>query len=295
MSANLYYAATYRRSPLLPRTTDTPVGRLAVCLRFRDEALFLKEWLDYHIAAGVDHFFLYNNYSEDDYLSVLHPYLDRNVVTLIDWPHVPASPTAEEDCLARTRGNFQWVGFIDADEFAVVRDGRSLPEFLDEFSDAPAVALHWYYYGSSGHESRPRDWVIRAYRHRDRLPNNHFKVFVQPGHTIKCRNSHNFYYKHGRCARREDGRRVFGSLASPGTAERAWINHYYCKSLQDYTEKATRRSTLDRSGMREPSRQLLNARLALLASNDIEDPSAIVYFEARTRAAYPLVMPDSSA
>lgn len=47
------------------------------------------------------------------------------------------------------------MGFIDADEFVVVRDGCSIPEFLSDFGNAPAVALHWYYYGSSGHERRP--------------------------------------------------------------------------------------------------------------------------------------------
>lgn len=258
-------------------------GRVAICLRFRDEARFLEEWLEYYLAAGVDHFFLYNNFSTDDYLSVLRPYQERGYVTLIDWPRKPASPAAEHDCIVRTRGRFEWVGFIDANEFVVVRDGRSIPEFLDDFGDSPAVALHWYYYGSNGHERRPHEWVIRAYTRRAAEPNQHFKVFVRPEQVTRNRNSHNFYYRGARCAVREDGRPVYGSMAWPPSARHAWVNHYYCKSLEDYLEKAARASTLDKSGIREPSRQEAWARAAMTAANEVIDTCAVDYFEDRRR------------
>ena len=48
--------------------------RVALCLIFKNEAPFLKEWLDYHLALGVDHFYLYNNNSDDDFREVLRPY-----------------------------------------------------------------------------------------------------------------------------------------------------------------------------------------------------------------------------
>jgi hypothetical protein len=260
---------------------DQPCGRLAVCLRFRDEARFLDEWLEYYLAAGVDHFFMYNNFSSDNYQEVLQTYQLRGQVSLIDWPRKPASPDAEHDCIERTRGRFDWVGFIDADEFIVVRDGRTIPDYLDDFGDVPAVALHWYYFGSNGHEQRPNDWVIRSYTRRAEKPNHHFKVFVRPEQVTRNRNSHNFYYRHARCAVREDGRRVFGSMASPATAKNAWINHYYCKSKEDYLEKSARSSTLDKSGIKEPSRQEAAAQAAMLAANDVVDHCAVDYLELR--------------
>ena len=39
---------------------------LAIVAIVKDEAHYLKEWLDYHLAAGVDHFFIYDNDSKDD-------------------------------------------------------------------------------------------------------------------------------------------------------------------------------------------------------------------------------------
>ena len=52
---------------------------VALCLRFRDEARFLPEWLEYYLAAGVDHFYLYNNFSEDGFRSVIQPWVDTGL------------------------------------------------------------------------------------------------------------------------------------------------------------------------------------------------------------------------
>ena len=48
---------------------------LAVAAIFKDEAPYLREWLDYHLLAGVEHFYLYNNDSTDDYAEMLKPYV----------------------------------------------------------------------------------------------------------------------------------------------------------------------------------------------------------------------------
>ena len=40
---------------------------LAICAIFREEAPFLEEWLTFHSGVGVTHFYLYNNYSTDNF------------------------------------------------------------------------------------------------------------------------------------------------------------------------------------------------------------------------------------
>ena len=60
--------------------------RISLCLIFKNEAPFLKEWLDYHLAIGIDHFYLYNNNSDDNYMVIVKPYVDKGIVTLIEWP-----------------------------------------------------------------------------------------------------------------------------------------------------------------------------------------------------------------
>lgn len=284
VSKSLYLFQNFQASfngrllPLRPQSGGKPKG-IALCLRFRDEARYLDEWITYHLAAGISHFFLYNNFSDDDYLPVLEPHITRGYVTLIDWPRKPASPAAEEDCIARCIGVFEWVGFLDADEFVVIQDGRVIPAYLNEFQDFPAVALHWYYFGSSGHRTRPSNGVINAYIRRKSVPNRHVKCFVRPESVAQNRNPHSWFFRRARFAVNEYRSPVFGSIGAP-TADQAWINHYYCKSLEDYLEKANRKNTHDAAGINRPSRLSDMAEAAMQESNDIEDLCAIKYFHA---------------
>ena len=51
--------------------------KTAICLIFKDEAPFLQEWIEYHHLIGIEHFYLYNNNSTDNYEEVLKPYIDK--------------------------------------------------------------------------------------------------------------------------------------------------------------------------------------------------------------------------
>ncbi len=56
---------------------------LSIGAVFRDEDDFLAEWLEFHICAGVEHFFLYNHFSAtDQHEEILRPYISAGLVTL---------------------------------------------------------------------------------------------------------------------------------------------------------------------------------------------------------------------
>lgn len=266
---------------------------IAMCCRIRDEALYLNEFIEYYLAAGVDHFFFYEKLSKDNYRQVLAPWIDRGVATLFDdWPQVPVSPSAEQDCILRCIGRFEWIGFIDADEFVVVKDGRGLGEFLAGYLQFPAVALHWKGYGSSGHKLRPEGPVIAEYTRCESNTNRHVKCFVQPGLVARYRNSHSWYYLNMRSAVNENQQSVRGSFSTPPTAARAWINHYHHKSDQDYFEKAARKSVLDKVGMSFENRSAQRHIDLESKANAVVDECALEYYLERCRrlSAEPVVL-----
>lgn len=55
---------------------------LSICAIFRDEAPYLKEWIEFHRMLGVQHFYLCSHNSIDNYKDVLKPYIRKGIVEL---------------------------------------------------------------------------------------------------------------------------------------------------------------------------------------------------------------------
>lgn len=123
---------------------------ISLCLIFKDEGRFLKEWIDYHLTLGIDHFYLYNNNSTDNFLEVVRPYVDKGVVTLIDWPYLQAQVKCYKHCLETYRNETKWIGYIDADEFVCPKYASTIKEWLLPFEKFPAVMIDWLQFGTGG-------------------------------------------------------------------------------------------------------------------------------------------------
>ncbi len=143
------------------RDAEEKKYRVSVCAIFKDEAEFLKEWLEYHLMVGVEHFYLYNNNSEDEYQKILQPYIDKNLVTLVDWKPLQAQMAAYRNAIEQFSGETRWMGFIDIDEFIVPLKGSNIYDVLRPFNQkAGAVLVYWKFFGTSSIERRDLDKLI---------------------------------------------------------------------------------------------------------------------------------------
>lgn len=126
--------------------------QVSLCLIFKDEASYLKEWLEYHKLIGVEHFYLYNNNSTDDFMKILQPYIDSNIITLHDWPRNYAQVSAYEHCYRNYNKESHWIGFLDTDEFinVSVEAGNNLKLFLQKYNLYPSLHIFWRIFGTSG-------------------------------------------------------------------------------------------------------------------------------------------------
>jgi hypothetical protein len=139
-------------------------------------------------------------------------------------------------------------------------------------------------FGSSLYQTRPREPVIVAYQKRGPVPNAHIKSFVRPERVAQCRNPHSFFYWPISTAVNEHHERLYGSLSMTPTADVAWINHYFCKSQEDYLEKTRRRPTADLTTMRFQHRRTEKVTAELMKNNEVFDSCAVDYYAARCRA-----------
>ncbi len=134
--------------------------RVSLCLIFYNEGKYLKEWIEYHRIIGIDHFYLYNNNSTDNYIDVLQPYVDSGLVDVIFWKDKPGQMTAYFDCARRYREESEWIGFIDTDEFIVPIAHNNIKDFLAKFSSRGSVLINWKCFGYNGKLDRNTDNLV---------------------------------------------------------------------------------------------------------------------------------------
>ncbi|MBR4152453.1 MAG: glycosyltransferase family 92 protein [Selenomonadaceae bacterium] len=90
---------------------------LAIVAILKNEGHYLKEWLDYHLLAGVDHFYLYDNESPDNQAEVAKPYVEAGLVDYISAPGKVMQIAVYNDAVKRFKFFCRYMAFIDGDEF----------------------------------------------------------------------------------------------------------------------------------------------------------------------------------
>lgn len=178
---------------------------LSICAVFKNEARFLSEWIEYHKLVGVEKFWLYNNNSEDNYRTVLAPYIKKGDVHLIEWPfkvfenewdnHGKMQIAAYTDCINHLRGKSKWLALIDIDEFIFPVEEDNLAILLErEFNDVLGLVINWVMFGTSGIKKILSNELLIS-KLTKRAPINYnlnltVKSIVQPKFVVDCINAH---------------------------------------------------------------------------------------------------------
>ncbi|MCX5925589.1 MAG: glycosyltransferase family 92 protein [Candidatus Dependentiae bacterium] len=210
---------------------------LAVCAIFQNESRFLKEWLEFYKLVGVEHFYLYDNNSTDNYKEILYPYIKAGQVSLMRWPctnkDLNAQITAFNHCLNKVRGKAKWVAFLDLDEFLFAVKQNSLREFLRDYEEYGAVCANWVMFGTSDVDIIPKNkLMVEVLTMRATITphlRKHVKSIVQPEKVIAVDSHGATQFKADFFAVTADKRRHSGHLCLPLTTEILRVNHYWTR------------------------------------------------------------------
>ena len=232
---------------------------MAVVAIFKDEGKYLREWLDYHLLAGVEHFYLYNNDSSDDYAEILAPYVEKNLVTLIDFPGNAMQHPAYNDAVEKYRFDCRYMAFIDLDEFIFPKTNRSIVEVVDEILardlNAAALGINWQLFGSNGQNTAdysrgvlerftrraPRDWLI-VLSEKEMIGNFTIKSIVNPRRVDCWWSPHYANYFRDFYSINSDGVKTVNVSGYPIATDKIVINHYHVKSREEFSVKVRRGS-----------------------------------------------------
>jgi hypothetical protein len=219
--------------------------KIAVCLFVRDEDRDIAEWLAFQYASGFDTCIIYDNGTGPESCRVFGAFKRRHDLRVINWPTVEKNAQTDSyaDCLARFGSEFDWIAFIDADEL-IVPDHGSIREFLEQKTDAAAVAINWSIFGSGGIISRPTGLMSATFTRRSRSDfyvNKHVKSIVRPNLVIRSTTPHSFEVKGEYCTASGDAVQWNGTgrTATPAYGS-AKIHHYFTRSREEWERKIQR-------------------------------------------------------
>jgi len=233
----LFHTALPNRALIYHKRLSHPTYFLSVMTRIKNEARFLPEFIAHHKIIGAEHFYFYNNNSEDTPEAVLKPFIDRGMSTIIPWETVPSSPSCYTHFFQKFASDSTWVAFIDADEFIIERRRGLLIEVLSTLHAAPALAINCRYFGSSFHETLPAGLVTNNFVRSDQSTNYHVKVIARPERVKAYYNGHNFIFDGLTSAVNYVGRPVRGTYAVKAGQFDNEISHYVYRSKDNYLAK----------------------------------------------------------
>jgi hypothetical protein len=219
---------------------------LSVCCTFKNESHSLKEWIEHYIFHGIDHFYLINDNSDDDFLSILQPYIDKNIVELFN-PKINYYLGRQRDMynifvLPKLKES-KWLFVCDMDEYLWSKEHLDIKNILRQCEHYGQIQVCDTFFGSSGHISQPK-YLIPSFINRTKeqptrngIKDGILKYFVNSDFNFTSLNIHYADF--------EDSKykipQYFVILDKPYFI----INHYCCQSLDFWKNIKCTRGDLD--------------------------------------------------
>lgn len=211
---------------------------------FKNESHILKEWLDHYFFHGVDHIYLINNNSSDDFIKILKPYINENKVTLYNtpndnynggiWPQTQYYNLYFQQHLKENK----WFGIFDLDEFLYSPLDVNLKNILKNYETEEQLNINWVHFGSSGNIKQP-DLVVSnftfrgEYNNKNNGPNGKYNSYKS---IINCKFDNNpiqlGIHRHIKNNSKKDKNISFDLENTP-----MLVNHYAIQSKEIWKKK----------------------------------------------------------
>ena len=266
----------------------------AICLIVRNEVRDIAEWISFHALIGFDAQIIFDHQSDDGTSAIIKTATALHDIRYHSWADSSqrSQIAAYEAACAAYKHEFDWIAFVDSDEFVMLTADESINTFLARFDGWSGVAVNWAIYGSNGHDDYPDTLVLDSFTTRagtDFFAARHVKSLIRPGFAARCLNPHCFDLRGDRlgsyCDTRgramqwwpapELGGILPGVSLQPPDYSICRINHYFTRSRAHWAAKLKRGYPSDVAIRRM-------AEFDEHDRNEVDDPIALRYVNALT-------------
>lgn len=160
---------------------------LALGAIFKNEAPYFKEWIEHYLTRGVQHFYLINDGSTDDYLKALDPYIKLKLVTIfnieVKMLFLNRQYLIYNKFFNSIKNETKWLIVCDLDEYIWSPRSKNFHEILpllekeNIYAYCPASIL----FGSNGHIKQPLE-IVNSFTKRQEINHktvNFIKKYMQ--------------------------------------------------------------------------------------------------------------------
>lgn len=147
---------------------------LTIGAMFKNEADSMEEWLLHYLHRGVDHFYLINDESNDDFMDIISSY--KKYITLFN--SVQLEPpigkhgfNVNKYFLNSLIPQSEWTLICDLDEYVWSPFALNINDIIDEFKikDINCYAMRMVLFGSNNHIKQPKS-IVNSFTKRQRVP-----------------------------------------------------------------------------------------------------------------------------
>lgn len=234
-----------------------PKYNLSVGAIFKNESQSIKEWLEHYLFHGVQHFYLINDSSTDNFLDIIQPYIDQGFITLFniscEYYLGRQKDMYNKYILSRIKET-KWLLMVDLDEYAWSPQYINLNELLNNCNNLGQIQICNYIFGSNGYINQP-DKIVKNFTKRGKDIINCYKYIVNSEYEFSSLNVH-----HATFVNKEHEKNNFLILINE-----IFINHYSCQSKNFWIEVKMTRGDSDNYHVRNME------HFDILDKNDVED------------------------
>lgn len=145
---------------------------IAILACFKNEEHVLQEWIEHYKNRGIDHIYLINDFSTDNYIEVIQPYLDIEFITVFN-SDIVSNSTGRQILLYKKYFSdivkslkHKWFFILDLDEFLYSPNEINLNKILEKYDDYSQLHIGWQNFGSNSHIEQPK-LIVENFTKRD--------------------------------------------------------------------------------------------------------------------------------
>ena len=156
----------------------------SLCAVFKEQAINMHEWISHYLLEGADHIFLVDNGSQDNFMPVVQPFVDKGLVTVMINARQHVQQQILEHYVLPILNVTEWMLNVDLDEILYAKEGSIAEVLRAAPCNIAAFAVPWKMFGSSGHKEHPKGSLVKNFQWRSSAQTNpNFKTVFRSSMT----------------------------------------------------------------------------------------------------------------